>query len=64
MSGYHAAKSASKFTCVDEDPDFVTGGKAGGYGYLLYNVEARCGSLKCPPYVGGRELTCAVCSAP
>jgi hypothetical protein len=25
-------------------------------------VESHCGSLPCPPYVQGYELTCAVCT--
>ncbi len=29
---------------------------------LFYNVEAVCGSLPCPNYVNGWEITCVVCT--
>ena len=55
MAGWHN---------LDKEPENVVGGREGiiDDGRLLYFVEARCGSLKCPPYVNGRELTCVVCS--
>ncbi|XP_062576176.1 uncharacterized protein LOC134238063 [Saccostrea cucullata] len=62
MAGYYGHPAATKYTCVDESPDTVPGGQANKDGYLLYYVESVCGSLKCPPYVKGRELVCAVCS--
>ncbi|XP_056006026.1 uncharacterized protein LOC125660312 [Ostrea edulis] len=62
MAGYYGFPAASTYTCVDRNPDTVTGGQADHNGYLFYSVEAICGSLKCPPYVNGRELVCAVCS--
>ena len=64
MSGREGHTSASEFICVDKDPEVLTGGDhtVDKHGKLLYFVEARCGSLSCPPYVNGRELTCVVCS--
>ena len=64
MSGYNNHAAASDYYCIDKDPENVTGGGGGrkDNGFLLYFVEARCGSLKCPPYVNGRELICVVCS--
>uniref|UniRef100_A0A8W8IHH6 Short-chain collagen C4 n=1 Tax=Magallana gigas TaxID=29159 RepID=A0A8W8IHH6_MAGGI len=62
MAGRPIHKAASTYTCVDRKPDLADGGKANQNGYLFYQVEAICGSLKCPPYVQGRELVCAVCS--
>ncbi|XP_078329472.1 uncharacterized protein LOC144624078 [Crassostrea virginica] len=62
MAGYHGHAAGTKFKCVDSHPDTLHGGQANEDAYLFYLVEARCGSLKCPPYVGGRELTCVVCS--
>ena len=62
MAGKPGYKAGSMYTCVDGHPDTVHGGSANGNGYLFYIVEARCGSLKCPPYVNGRELVCVVCS--
>nr|XP_034318265.1 short-chain collagen C4-like [Crassostrea gigas] len=62
MAGYHGYKAGSTYTCVDSHPDTVHGGHADKNGYLFYPVEARCGTLKCPPYVEGREVVCVVCS--
>ncbi|XP_061180055.1 uncharacterized protein LOC133188588 [Saccostrea echinata] len=62
MAGYHGFTAGTTYTCVDKNPDTLHGGQANQNGYLFYFVEGRCGSLKCPPYVEGRELVCAVCS--
>ncbi|XP_062603267.1 short-chain collagen C4-like [Saccostrea cucullata] len=62
MAGYWNHKGATSYKCVDKDPDTLHGGHAKRYGNLFYFVEGRCGSLKCPPYVEGRELMCVVCS--
>jgi hypothetical protein len=53
---------ASDFVCLDVEPETIAGSSENKNGKLFYFIEARCGSLKCPPYVNGRELTCAVCS--
>ncbi|XP_078310943.1 uncharacterized protein LOC111133494 isoform X2 [Crassostrea virginica] len=62
MAGYHGHKAATQYTCVDHHPDTLHGGQGDKNGRLFYMVEAQCGSLKCPPYVEGRELVCVVCS--
>lgn len=62
MAGRPIHAAGSTYTCVDSNPDTAHGGKADENGYLFYQVEANCGSLKCPPYVQGREVVCAVCS--
>eukprot|EP00058_Branchiostoma_floridae_P004810 XP_002590298.1 hypothetical protein BRAFLDRAFT_76551 [Branchiostoma floridae] len=62
MTSYYNHASAKDFICVDEQPEAVTGGHANHNGALMYPVEARCGSLPCPNYVEGRELTCVVCT--
>lgn len=62
MAGRPIHQAGSTYTCIDEHPDVVHGGHADMNGYLFYQVEVVCGSLKCPPYVRGRELVCAVCS--
>ena len=64
MSDYEGHTSASEYICLDIDPEVLTGGNhaVNSNGKLLYFVEAKCGSLPCPPYVNGRELTCVVCS--
>ena len=50
------------FVCLDDDPETIQGGAADKNGALFYLTEARCGSLPCPNYIDGRELTCVVCS--
>ena len=65
VAGYDSHASASQFVCLDINPDVLTGGDHGKSkidGRTFYFAEARCGSLPCPPYVNGRELTCVVCS--
>lgn len=62
MAGRYDHPAGTMYTCVDGDPDTLHGGHTNKNGKLFYSVEARCGSLKCPPYVQGRELVCAVCS--
>ena len=53
---------ATEYVCLDLHPDTIVGGNNNDDGALFYFVEGICGSLECPPYVDGRELTCAVCS--
>ncbi|XP_065925527.1 uncharacterized protein [Magallana gigas] len=62
MAGFYDHVAGTTFTCVDSHPDTLHGGSNFKGGKLFYPVEAHCGSLKCPPYVAGRELVCAVCS--
>ena len=60
VAGYHGHNGASEVVCLDTRPEVIDGGHASKDGKLFYFAEARCGSLKCPPYVNGRELTCVV----
>ncbi|KAL4238240.1 hypothetical protein ACF0H5_002953 [Mactra antiquata] len=62
MSGHYVNKSPSMYTCVDKAVETVVGGHRDQNGRLLFLVEGICGSLECPPYVNGRELTCVVCT--
>ncbi|XP_061178462.1 uncharacterized protein LOC133187120 [Saccostrea echinata] len=62
MAGYNNHQAGTTYKCMDKNPDTLPGGHSIKYGSLFYFVEGRCGSLKCPPYVEGRELVCAVCS--
>ena len=62
VAGYYRHVAATEYICLDKDPEFNVGGSRSDAGALLYLVEAVCGSVECPPYVNGRELTCAVCS--
>eukprot|EP00058_Branchiostoma_floridae_P013330 XP_002598818.1 hypothetical protein BRAFLDRAFT_74505 [Branchiostoma floridae] len=52
----------SEFVCMDREPETRPGGHENKGGALLYPVQANCGSLPCPNYVQGRELTCVVCT--
>lgn len=52
----------SEYICVDEAPEADQAGYQNENGALAYPVEAKCGSLPCPPYVDGWELTCVVCT--
>ncbi|XP_031555824.1 short-chain collagen C4-like [Actinia tenebrosa] len=60
MSEDYAHSHPSEY--IDIDAEAVPGTKVDVNGALLYHVEGVCGSLPCPPYVEGRELTCAVCT--
>jgi uncharacterized protein YegL len=51
-----------EYLCMDGAPQGLTGGNANKDGALFYPVQARCGSLPCPKYVEGWELTCSVCT--
>ncbi|XP_065928358.1 uncharacterized protein [Magallana gigas] len=62
MAGHYSHEAGTTFTCIDSHPDTLHGGSTSKDGKFFYLVEATCGSLKCPPYVAGRELVCAVCS--
>ena len=62
MAGCARSYGESTYNCVDHHPDTTHGGSPNMGGRLFYFVEAICGSLKCPPYVNGRELVCVVCS--
>ena len=48
--------------CLDGEPQFVPHGGTNDNEHIIYLIEGRCGSLSCPPYESGRELTCVVCS--
>lgn len=65
-SGYLMADShihnGHNHICMDGEPEFVLHGESSDDEHVLYLVEGKCGSLPCPPYVEGRELTCVVCS--
>ncbi len=50
----------SSFVCVNETLEVIptTSGTSNGAPFHLTNVM--CNGIKCPPYRGGDELTCAV----
>ena len=62
MSEHHGHKGRTQFICVDGNAEATFGSHVDKNGALLYFVEGSCGSLPCPPYVQGYELTCVVCT--
>ena len=62
MSAHHGHNGRTQFICVDGNAEATTGSHADKNGALLYFVESSCGSLPCPPYGDGKELTCVVCT--
>ncbi|KAK2171455.1 hypothetical protein NP493_1058g00002 [Ridgeia piscesae] len=62
MAEYYAHRGRTTYVCVDNAPEVIQGGAAIRKGALFYNTEAFCGSLPCPSYVNGWEITCVVCS--
>ena len=62
MSGAYTAKSRYQFICVDKAPETDAKGYESKGGVALHHVQAACGSLPCPAYASGRELTCVVCT--
>ena len=62
MAGYYGHPAGTQYTGVDCHPDTLHGEQTSKDGYLFYVVEARCGSLKCPTYVEGREVVYVICS--
>ena len=58
----HYNTKRSTFECMDFLPEATAGGHTDQNGALFYYIEARCGSLPCPPYEEEKELTCAVCT--
>ncbi len=62
MSSDQAHKGRTQYICVDENAEGTTGSQSNQNGALLYFVESSCGSLPCPPYADGKELTCVICT--
>ncbi|XP_036366825.1 short-chain collagen C4-like [Octopus sinensis] len=62
MTEHYSDKGRYEYVCVDYAPEADPAGYRNEDGAVLYFVQAACGSLPCPPYVHGQELTCVVCS--
>ncbi|OWF51559.1 uncharacterized protein LOC110448979 isoform X5 [Mizuhopecten yessoensis] len=61
-SGYYNQPAASQYVCVDQEPQtLLGGGSSNDEGKLFFQVRAKCGSLKCPPYEDDKVLSCVVC---
>ncbi|CAC5420840.1 unnamed protein product [Mytilus coruscus] len=62
-SNYYNAVAAGSYVCIDIQPEYVSGGSSwNSKSKLVYDVVAKCGSLRCPPYKQDYPLTCVVCS--
>ena len=59
LDGHNSNKD---FVCLDEEPEAMPGSHQDFNGALFFAVEGKCGSLPCPPYVEGWEITCVVCT--
>ncbi|XP_014780685.1 short-chain collagen C4 [Octopus bimaculoides] len=62
MTAHNDHKGREEYVCVDHAPEADPAGYRDENGALLYFVQGVCGSLPCPPYVNGQELSCVVCS--
>lgn len=62
MSSRYNETSGKDYICVDYDVEAGRGGVRSDGGARLWPVEAKCGSLPCPPYEANKELTCVVCT--
>ncbi|XP_062504065.1 short-chain collagen C4-like [Corticium candelabrum] len=61
MAERHSHSGRIMYVCVDYNAEGFPGSYRNDDEHLFHPVEGVCGSLPCPPYVNGRELTCAVC---
>ena len=62
MASQHQHYYATEFVCLDAHPEDESSVAINDNGYLFYYATAQCGSLPCPPYVGGKVVRCVVCS--
>ena len=59
---YHAPRGSRSPICVDEKPESIPGSPGHNVKSLLYFYETTCIGIDCPPYTGGAETSCVVCS--
>ncbi len=62
MTAHSTAMAQHHYACVYSHPEADEKGYERKGGALFYPVRAICGSLPCPNYVQGWELTCVVCT--
>ncbi|XP_060559260.1 short-chain collagen C4-like [Ruditapes philippinarum] len=63
VAGYPGYGDSTEYVCLDRRPEVVAHSGNADAENNLYFVESHCGgTLACPPYVDGRELSCVVCS--
>lgn len=61
-AGFHNHLASTEYVCVDENIQFIPGGYENKDGKLIYPVVAKCGSLRCHPYIENKPIACVVCS--
>lgn len=64
-SGAHyQGQTSTEFLCMDSSPEYLTEGarQHDNNDRLFYSVEAKCGSLPCPPYKDTELLSCVICA--
>lgn len=62
MTGPMGSRSQHRYVCVDNMPEVDFKGYKREGGAVFDHVRVMCGSLPCPMYIQGRELTCVVCT--
>ena len=62
LATQHSTHKGAEYVCASNNPEPSHSGHTNDNGGMLYVVEAQCGSLPCPPYVSGHELSCVVCT--
>ncbi|XP_064642602.1 short-chain collagen C4-like [Lineus longissimus] len=62
MTAHFTHKGWHSYACVDQAPEATEGGSRNDNQGLMHLVQGICGSLPCPHYVNGMEITCVVCT--
>ena len=60
--GWYLEQKGKVPACVDVHAESVPGSAGGDPLSLLYFIETVCAGITCPPYIGGAELSCVVCT--
>ena len=58
----HDIHYRSSYTCVDINPEVVSGEGSDRDTSLFYHTVTDCNGLLCPPYEDNRMLSCVVCT--
>ena len=63
LAASHDGQRATKnYICLDQSAEALQAGSHNDDGAVLYLVQAKCGSLACPPYKDNAHITCVVCT--
>ncbi|VDH93743.1 Hypothetical predicted protein [Mytilus galloprovincialis] len=61
-SGHYNHHTGSQYVCMDMNPEVLEKGSTDHNGKLFVGVQAKCGSLSCPPFHDNVMVSCVVCS--